>query len=475
MKKEYPFLVAGEWRESDRKLQVKNPFNGEALACTYIPGEEDISLAIEGAALSFKETRDLPSYFRSRICQKVASMILERKEEIARVLSLEAGKPISQARVEIERGIATFSAASEEARRIAGEVIPLDWEKASEKRFAMTKRFPIGPVLAITPFNFPFNLVAHKVAPAVACGCPVVIKPASKTPLCSLIIAELVLEAGYPSRAISVLPVSGKDADILVTHDSFRLVTFTGSPDVGWGIKERSGKKKVVLELGGNAGVIVHNDAQTDYAISRCVQGGFFYAGQSCISVQRIYIHEEIYERFVTGLVDQVSRLQVGDPLDEKTHVGPMISEEEAIRIESWVREAVSGGARILTGGKRRGAIYYPTVLSDTKPDMKVCCREVFAPLVIVDRYRRIDDAIARVNDSIYGLQAGIFTRDIGSIIKAFEEIEVGGVVTNDVPTYRADHMPYGGVKNSGIGKEGPRFAIEDMTEMRILVLNMNI
>ncbi len=475
MRKEYSFLAGGEWRRSEEKLQIKNSYSQETFTSVFIPTTEDIGRAIEGAQRSFKETRILASHTRSQICHKVAEQIAKRKDEISGVLSREAGKPITQARAEVERAFSTFTTASEESKRIDGEVIPLDWDLSSEKRFALIRRFPIGPVLAITPFNFPLNLVAHKVAPAIACGCPVVIKPASKTPLCSLLLAEMILEAGYPASAISVLPVSGSNADALVGDERFRLITFTGSPDVGWGIKERSGKKKVVLELGGNAGVIIHSDADIQYALSRCVSGGFFYAGQSCISVQRIFIHEGIYDTFMDGFLEAVSNLVVGDPLDEKVQVGPMISEEEAMRIDEWMREAVTAGARVLTGGKRNKAIYFPTVLSEVKPDMKVSCKEVFAPLVVVEKYRNINDAIAWVGNSVYGLQAGIFTRDIASIMKAFEEIEVGGVVVNDVPTYRADHMPYGGMRNSGIGREGPKYAIEDMTEMKVLILNMNI
>lgn len=475
MKKEYNFLAGGKWRKSQEKLQIKNPYSQETFASVFLPTAEDIGRSIEGAQHSFKETKKLPSHVRSQICHRVADLISKRKDELVNVLSREAGKPITQASIEVDRAISTFTAAAEEAKRIAGEIIPLDWDRSSERRFALIRRFPVGPVLAITPFNFPLNLVAHKVAPAIACGCPIVIKPASKTPLCSLLLAEMILEAGFPACAISILPVSGSNADMLVCDDRFRLITFTGSPDVGWGIKERSGKKKVVLELGGNAGVIIHSDADIQYAISRCVSGGFFYAGQSCISVQRIFIHEEIYDTFMDGFLGAVSNLVVGDPLDEKVQVGPMISEEEAIRVDEWVREAVAAGARILTGGKRNGAIYFPTVLSEVKPDMKVSCKEVFAPLVVVEKYRNIDDAIAWVGNSVYGLQAGIFTRDIASIMKAFEEIEVGGVVVNDVPTYRADHMPYGGMRNSGIGREGPKYAIEDMTEIKVLILNMNI
>lgn len=475
MKKEYEFLSAGEWCHSDEKLYIKNPYDNETFAVTFRPTTEDVGRAIEAARRSFKETKILSSHKRSSICLHVANRIKDDQEGIAKVLSREAGKPISQARIEVERAVATFTAAAEEARRIEGKVLPLDWDTGSEGRIAITRRFPIGPVLAITPFNFPLNLVAHKVAPAIASGCTIVLKPASKTPLCSLILAEIVLEAGYPDAAISVLPVSGNNADILVADERFKLITFTGSPEVGWNMKEKAGKKKVILELGGNAGVIIHHDANIDYAISRCLAGGFFYSGQSCISVQRIFLQEEIYEAFMSGFLEGVSKLVVGDPLDDKTQVGPMISEEDAIRVENWVQEAISEGGKVLIGGKRERSLFQPTVLTSVKPDMKVSCREVFAPLVVMTKYRDIEDAIAWVDNSIYGLQAGLFTKDIKSIFKAFEEIEVGGVIANDIPSYRVDHMPYGGVKNSGVGREGPRYAIEDMTEMRLLVLNMNV
>ncbi len=475
MKKEYGFLSAGEWRQSDTKLPVKNPYDNETFSFAFRPTTEDIGRAIEAAKHSFQETKALPSHRRSSVCHRVAKKIAEDRDSIAKVLSLEAGKPIVQARVEVERAVATFTAAAEEAKRIDGEVIPLDWDKDSEKRLAIVRRFPIGPVLAITPFNFPLNLVAHKVAPAIACGCPIVVKPASKTPLCSIILAEIVLEAGYPSSAMSVLPVSGNDAETLVSDERFRLITFTGSSDVGWRMKEKSGKKKVILELGGNAGVIIHKDADLDYAMARSLAGGFYYAGQSCISVQRIFLHEEIYDSFLAGFLEGVSQLVVGDPLDEKTQVGPMISEEDAARVEEWVNEATSSGGKILTGGTRKGSVFRPTVLTDIRPDMKVSCQEVFAPLVVIEKYRDINDAIAWVDNSVYGLQAGIFTRDISSIFKAYDKIEVGGLIANDIPTFRIDHMPYGGVKNSGVGREGPKYAIEDMTETRLLVMNMNI
>jgi len=335
------------------------------------------------------------------------------------------------------------------------------------------RRFPIGPVAGITPFNFPINLVAHKVAPAIAAGCPIVLKPAPQTPLCSLLLAECVQQAGWPDGGLSVLPLSNEDAGLLVTDDRIKLISFTGSVPVGWDIKRRAGKKKVVLELGGNAAVIVHGDADVAYAAERCVVGGFAYAGQTCISVQRIFVEQSVYGKFTDRLVEAVKQLKTGDPFDESTDVGPLIRESDAIRTVSWIDEAVRAGARLLCGGRRTNSIVEPTILTGTKSDMKVNCQEVFGPVVTVEPYKDFDQAIRQVNHSAYGMQAGIFTRDANLLFHAYEELEVGGVVAGDVPSFRIDHMPYGGVKDSGLGREGLRYAIEEMTEPKLLVMNL--
>jgi glyceraldehyde-3-phosphate dehydrogenase (NADP+) len=335
------------------------------------------------------------------------------------------------------------------------------------------RRFPLGPILAITPFNFPLNLVAHKIAPSIAAGCTVVHKPAQQTPLSSLLLARLVEEAGWPAGALNVLPFRGSEAEALVTDDRLKKLTFTGSAAVGWELKRKAGKKRVTLELGGNAGVIVHDDADLNYAAERCVTGGFSYAGQSCISVQRILVHDTVYEKFLSVFVPRVQNLKVGDPLDEATDVGPMISEEDARRAAGWVDEAAAAGAKVLCGGNREGSLMEATVLTATRPEMRVNCQEVFAPVVTVEPYHDFAAAVKEVNDSNYGLQAGIFTRDAKLLFEAYEALDVGGVVAGDVPTFRIDHMPYGGVKDSGLGREGLRYAIEEMTERKLLVMNL--
>jgi glyceraldehyde-3-phosphate dehydrogenase (NADP+) len=404
----------------------------------------------------------------------VASELTARKEELAELITLEAGKPIRDARTEVTRAITTFTVAAEEAKRMGGELLPLDWLSGSENRWAIVRRFPIGPILGITPFNFPLNLVAHKVAPALASGNPIIIKPAPQTPLSALRLGEIVQQAGWPESGLSVLPCSNDVAGQMLADERIRMLSFTGSAEVGWMLKARVPKKKVVLELGGNAAVIVHEDADLDYAARRSVQGGFGYAGQTCISVQRIYVHESVAEPFLTRVLDGVRNLIVGDPREETTDVGPMISVTAAERAERWIREAVEAGAKVLVGGERSGAFLMPTVLTDVTPEMKVSCEEVFAPVVVVSRYADFEEAIRQVNASRYGLQAGVFTRDVKRIFRAYEAIDVGGLIINDVPTYRADHMPYGGVKESGFGREGVRYAIEEMTEPRVLVMNLS-
>lgn len=396
-----------------------------------------------------------------------------RHEEFARLIALEAGKPIKTAREEVDRAVFTFAVAAEETTRIGGEWLPLDLQPSTAGRAAIVRRFPVGPIFAITPFNFPLNLVAHKLAPAIAAGCTVVLKPAPQTPFTSLLLAEVVEAADWPAGALNVLPLAIPEAERLVTDDRLKLLTFTGSGAVGWALKQKAGKKKVLLELGGNAGVIVHSDWDSEDAARRCVAGGFSYAGQSCISVQRIYVQRNVHETFLSALVAGVKKLKTGDPLDDATDVGPMISEAAARRAATWIEEAVAAGARIEAGGKRHGSIIEPTVLRDTRREMKVSCEEVFAPIVNVEPYDDFSDAIRHVNDSPYGLQAGVFTRDVKQLFTAFEELEVGGVIAGDISAFRIDHMPYGGVKESGLGREGLRYAIEEMTEPRLLVLNL--
>jgi len=468
------FILAGEHRCSGAFAEVRNPFDQTLVAQVCQAQSEDASSAVAAAAGAFAHTRRLAAYERERILRRVSGEIAARRDEFARLIAREAGKPIRDARVEADRAVNTFAVAAEESKRVGGELLPLDWTPGSENRSALVRRFPVGPVLGITPFNFPLNLVAHKLAPAVASGNPIIIKPAPQAPLSALLLGKAVLAAGWPGEALSVLPCANEVAGQMVRDERIKKLTFTGSAEVGWRLKGEVPRKKVTLELGGNAAVVVHDDADVEAAVRRCVQGGFGYAGQSCISVQRVYLHEGIAEKFLTGFVEGVRNLQVGDPLDERTDVGPMIDREAAERAEAWVAEAVRAGAKVLAGGGRDGSLMQPTVLTDVAAGLKVACEEVFAPVVVVESYTDFDAALRRVNDTRYGLQAGVWTNDYRRIFKAYEELEVGGVVINDIPTYRAEHMPYGGVKDSGAGREGVRSAIEEMTEVRLLILNMN-
>ncbi len=467
------FFLDGRWREDGDVVEIRAPYDGSVIARVVQGRHEHAEAAIAAAVKAFGTTRRLPAFERQRVLRRISASITERKEEFSRTLAQEAGKPIKAARIEVERTIFTFNVAAEESTRIHGEFLPLDWQEFTAGRWGIVRRFPLGPIAGITPFNFPINLVAHKVAPAIAAGCSMVLKPAPQTPLCSLLLAECVQQAGWPDGGLSVLPLSNEDAGLLVTDDRIKLISFTGSAPVGWDIKRRAGKKKVVLELGGNAAVIVHNDADLDYAAERCVNGGFGYAGQTCISVQRILVEHSVYGKFTDLFVEGVKKLKLGDPLDPSTDVGPLIRESDAIRTVNWIDEAVRAGARLLCGGGRKNLIVEPTVLTGTKPEMKVNCQEVFGPVVTVEPYQEFDQALRQVNNSAYGMQAGIFTRDAKLLFQAFEELEVGGVIAGDVPSFRVDQMPYGGVKDSGFGREGLRYAIEEMTEPKLMVMNL--
>jgi len=469
-----PFYLAGEWRTSDDVLPVRNKFDGSEFASICRASRADVDEAIRIATETLPQTRFMPAYKRSEVLTNIAIALRARLEELAHQLALEAGKPIRTARVEIDRAILTFNVAAEEAKRVPGELLPMDIAAPGDGRVAIIKRFAIGPISAITPFNFPMNLVAHKVAPAIAAGCPVILRPASATPLSALSLAEIIHESGYPKGAFSVVPCSTTAAEPLITDERIKLLTFTGSPAVGWPFKNKAGRKRITLELGGNAGVIVHSDADLDFAIARIIQFAFGYAGQSCISVQRVFVHSSIFQTFMDKFLPKVRALVVGDPLDERTDVGPMIDEPSAAKVEEWVNEAVAGGARVLIGGTRAGSLMAPTVVIDVKRDMKVCAQEVFAPLVTIVPYDDFKDAVHEVDNSDFGLQCGIFTNDIKKIWYAYEHIEVGGVIVNDVSTYRIDHMPYGGVKQSGFGREGVKYAIEEMTEPKLLVMNVS-
>jgi acyl-CoA reductase-like NAD-dependent aldehyde dehydrogenase len=469
-----PHLIylAGRWVDSPDRLEVANPADPSTPAgITYNATEAQYEEAVIAAVAAFEHTKVLPAYERGRALREISNGIKARREEIGRILSLEAGKPIRDALVEVDRAVLTFRLGAEEAERMYGETIPLDLMANSKGRVGITRRFPIGPVAAISPFNFPLNLAAHKLAPAIAASCSIVLKPPSKDPLTMLTVAEIVDGVGLPQGAVSILPMTRELGDRMVADDRFKLLTFTGSPSVGWRMKERAGKKKVVLELGGNAGVIVDKTADLDWAVKRTLVGAFSYAGQVCISVQRLFVHEDVRRAFLDKFLEGVKALHLGDPLDPVTDVGPMVDGKAAARTQRWVDEAVQLGGTVAAGGHAKGSFFEPTVLENVPVEAQVCSNEAFAPLVVVFPFTDFGDAIRQVNDSFFGLQTGVFTNDLAHAWQAFSELEVGGVIVNDIPTYRIDNMPYGGVKDSGQGREGLRWSIEDMTELRIMVL----
>jgi acyl-CoA reductase-like NAD-dependent aldehyde dehydrogenase len=467
-----PYLVNGEWRTGDGTFEVKSPFDGSVVAELGVPTEADVEEAAATAASTFAESRHLPVHARADALDHISRRLAETLDENAELIAREGGKPLKWSRVEATRAISTFRWASEVIRHGEDEVMRLDTEASLGSRIGLLRRFPIGPVLGITPFNFPLNLVAHKVAPSLGVGAPIVVKPASATPLGALRLAELFAETDLPKGMYQVLPVSSKVADGMARDERYRKISFTGSAEIGWYLKGIDPKKRVTLELGGNAGVIVHSDADLDHAAARIAFGGYYQAGQSCISVQRVLVQAEVFDDFAARLVKEVENLKVGDPMDPTVDVGPVIQPQEVDRIDAWVQEAVSQGAEILTGGKADSPFYSPTLLSHVRPEMKVCREEVFGPVVTISPYETFEDALASVNDSKFGLQAGVFTNDINRAFQAHRTLEVGGVIINDQSAFRADQMPYGGSKESGFGREGLRFAMEEMTEQRIMVLS---
>ena len=470
--KPHPIFLAGRWVESPDVLLVENPADASTPAgATYHATEAQYEAAVEAAVAAFEVTRHLPAYERGRSLREISAGVQARRAELGRLIALESGKPIRDALIEVDRAVLTFRLGAEEAERMIGEVIPLDLLPSSKDRIGITRRFPIGPIAAISPFNFPLNLAAHKLAPAIATGNPVVLKPPSKDPLTMLAVAEIIEAAGVPAGSVSILPMTRQLGDRMVADPRFKLLTFTGSPSVGWRMKERAGKKRVVLELGGNAGVIVDRSADLDWAVRRCLVGAFSYAGQVCISVQRAFIHADIWDAFMAKFVAGARTLKVGDPLDPTTDLGPMVDAKAAARTQRWVDEALALGGKVLVGGEANGTFFPPTILTDVPVSAQVCSNEAFAPLVVAFPFQHLDEAIAGVNDSMFGLQTGVFTNDLAGAWRAFAELEVGGVIVNDVPTYRIDNMPYGGVKDSGLGREGLRYAMDDMTEIRIMVL----
>jgi acyl-CoA reductase-like NAD-dependent aldehyde dehydrogenase len=465
-------LIAGEWVEPGEWIEVRSPYDGSLVGRVPAVGADETRRAIDAAEHAMRDP--LPAHERAAILDRVASLIEERAEEIARTICAEAGKPMKAARVEASRAVSTFTMAAVEARKLAGEVVPMDASAAGAGKLAFTLRLPIGVVGAISPFNFPFNLVAHKLAPALAAGCAVVLKPAGVTPLSALLLAELEVEAGLPPGWLNVVcgPAS-EIGDVLVEDERVKLITFTGSGPVGWGIRERAPRKRVNLELGNATPVIVAADADLDDVAARLAAHAFSFAGQSCISVQRIYVEREAYAAFVERFVPRVEALVVGDPADDATDVGPVIQPKERDRILSWIEEAKEAGAAILTGGTLAGEHLRPTVIADAPPEAKVSCLEVFGPVCTVSAYDSLEEAIALANATPYGLQAGIFTSDVKTALRAARELEFGGVTVNEAPTFRADQMPYGGVKDSGNTREGPAYAIREMTEERLVVLQL--
>jgi acyl-CoA reductase-like NAD-dependent aldehyde dehydrogenase len=465
-------LIAGEWVETGEWLEVRSPYSGDVVGQVAKAGAAEARAAVDAAEEAMADP--LPAHKRAEILVKTVAGIARRHDEIARQIAAEAGKPLKAATVEASRAMSTYTFAAVEARKLAGDVVPMDASQAGEGKLAFTLREPIGIVGAISPFNFPLNLVAHKIAASLAAGCAVVLKPASQTPLSALTLAELEHEAGLPRGWLNVVCGPANEiGDVLVEDERVRAITFTGSADVGWGLRERAAKKKVLLELGNATPVIVHGDADLDEATTKLAANGFSFAGQSCISVQRIYVQKQVYDEFVSSFVPKVEGLVVGDPADGDTDVGPVIDDDARTRILSWIEEARDRGAEILTGGGLEGDLIEPTVIANAAPDLMVCREEVFGPVVVVNSYESLDEAIALANGTRYGLQAGIFAGDIRAALRAAQDLEFGGVTVNEAPTFRADQMPYGGVKDSGNTREGPAYAVRELTEERVVVIDL--
>lgn len=466
----YKIYVGGEFVDTQNKLNVVDPFTQQVFATTYLGGAEELEMAIKKAESVKEELKNLPSYKRYEILMQIANEIKHSRDYLAAILCNESAKPIRYALAEIDRAVQTFIVAAEESKRLPKEYISLDWTIAGEGKEGIIKYFPVGLVAGIAPFNFPMNLAVHKIAPAIAAGCPIILKPASSTPLSTLELAKIIDKTELPKGAVSIIPMNRIAGNQLVTDERFKLLSFTGSPVVGWEMKRNAGKKKVVLELGGNAAVIVTPSANIEKAIVKCVAGGFAYSGQVCIHMQRLYVQESVFEKFMQQFIHATKKLKQGNPKETATDISSMIDEENAKRVETWINEATHQGAKILLGGKRNGTFVEPTIITDTTNAMKVCSEEIFGPVVTIEKYNSFEEAVAQVNDSSFGLQAGVFTNELFESDYAFNNMEVGGVVINDVPTFRVDHMPYGGIKDSGLGREGVKYAIMDMMEARVLV-----
>jgi acyl-CoA reductase-like NAD-dependent aldehyde dehydrogenase len=471
MKNHYPFYLSNRPQQPNADLEVVDKYTGQVATRVALADAAVLEKAIAAAAAAATPMRRMGAWQRKAVLSHLATRCKQRRDELTDVLVVEAGKPVQFSRAEVARLLDTLEIAAEESTRIGGEVLPLDISERTAGYRGMWQRVPIGPCAFITPWNFPLNLVAHKIAPAIACGCPFVLKPASSTPVSALILGDILAETDLPDGAFSILPLRPKDADALVEDERIKKLSFTGSAAVGWQLRDRARKKHVTLELGGNAAVVIDRDADLADAVARCVFGGYYQAGQSCISVQRILVHREVYDSFRDKFVAAVRKVKAGDPREKDTVAGPIISEEDAKRIEQTIRQAVAQGARLLCGGSRDGRIIAPAVLEGVPRNSEAACEEIFGPVTVLSAFDEFDQALSEVNDSRYGLQAGAFTRDIVKVQKAWDELAVGGVMINEVPSFRVEHMPYGGVKDSGLGREGIRWAIESMTEVRLLVV----
>ena len=468
--KDYPLIIGGNKVTTENHLHVLNPYDNSIVGKTYLAGKDELDNAMNVAKSIESELWELPTHTRSNALVQIANEIGERREELALLLAAECGKPLKYAQGEIDRAVQTFKIASEEAKRLPGEVIQLDTTPAGENREGIVKYFPVGLVAGISPFNFPMNLVAHKVAPAIAAGCPIILKPASATPLSALELAKIVDKTDLPKGTVTVLPMDRETGNQLVTDERFKLLTFTGSPEVGWKMKEDAGKKRVVLELGGNAGVVISKGTDLDKALPRLLVGAFAYSGQVCIHAQRFFVHSSLFDAFCEKMKTGAERLKWGNPLDVATDISAMIDTANTERMDKWLKEATDAGAKLISGGFEKDGIYAPTILTNVNKELRVCSEEVFGPIIVVEKFDDFEKAIEMLNDSRFGLQAGVYTDSIMEMNMAFEKIECGGVIINDVPTFRVDQMPYGGIKDSGFGREGLKYAILDMMEPRILV-----
>ncbi len=472
MKEKYKIYCGGNFITTEETVDVFNSYDNLCVGTTYLANNNHLEEAIEAANNTFSALKRMPAHVKTGILNEIARRLLESKSKMSLVLAAEANKPLKWAQAEVDRSIQTFRIAAEEAGRTQGEYIVIDRTHAGENKEGLVKFFPIGLVAGISPFNFPLNLAVHKIAPAIAAGCPIILKPATATPLTALLLAEVIDKTELPKGALSIMPMNRSVGNRLVTDERFKLLTFTGSPLVGWDMKANAGKKKVVLELGGNAAVIVTPTANIDWAVKRSVMGAFIYSGQVCIHTQRIFVQKDHYRMFVDKFLYQTALLHEGSPLDPNTDISGLIDEVNAIRVESWIHEAIRQGATCLCGGGRRGAFVEPTVLTNTYPEMKVCNQEVFGPVVVIESYNTFEEAVDRVNDTKYGLQAGVFTNTLSEMNYAYSEIECGGVIINDASIFRVDHTPYGGIKESGMGREGVKYSIADMSEPKLLIKN---